>query len=133
MKLLLENFIAESMVNKFPYLWPFIAAACFFIVAYRYIFHRYCLYLGNDYDPQNHISGITYLLTVGFFVISSHSFHASSQDVAKQICIAKEISLSMIPLLAFAIRALIGAIMEWVLCVLGWRWYKWRYRKNAYW
>lgn len=33
MKLLLENFIAESMVNKFPYLWPFIAAACFFIVA----------------------------------------------------------------------------------------------------
>ena len=64
MKLLLENFIAESMANKFPYLWSFIAAACFFIVAYRYIFHRYCLYLGNDYDPQDHISGITYILTV---------------------------------------------------------------------
>lgn len=133
MKILLENFISESMVNVFPYLWPFIAAVSFFIVAYRYIYHRYCLYLGNDYDPQDHISGIAYLLTVGFFVLSSHSFLAVSQDVANQICIVKELSMSIIPLLAFAIRALIAAFIEWALCVLGWRWYKWRYRKNACW
>lgn len=126
--MLMEEYIISEILGKiFPAAWPVISYFLFGKNIYGYVKNKYYELGLYEADADSKISGIAWIATILFMILSTFDIGGISSNIASQLT-SDPLLLFLLP---YVLRWLSATIIDFIFCIVAWHFYLRQYIENS--